>query len=316
MKFTVAIPAYKASFLKECIDSILAQTYTDFELVIVNDASPEDIDSIVRSYNDSRIRYYVNEKNCGAEHVVDNWNICLSYAKGEYFVLMGDDDVLERNYLETFYSYILKYPHNFIFHCKSKLINEKSEVIGYTQALPELESVYEFMYHRLFCKRKFFISDFVYKTSSLKEKSGFYKLPLAWASDDITAYIHSRDKGIIHINEPVFNYRINSFTITSTGNIPSKIYALELELAWIKEFLREKPKNSTCVIFYKNILRELPSYYLLKRTGILLTLFKADTGLFYGLKQLFKIRKTISLNFQDILLILGHNLIKIAKQKK
>lgn len=47
MKFTIAIPAYKRTFLKECIDSILAQTYKDFELIIINDASPEDLDSVV-----------------------------------------------------------------------------------------------------------------------------------------------------------------------------------------------------------------------------------------------------------------------------
>lgn len=56
MKFTIAIPAYKRTFLKECIDSILAQTYKDFELIIINDASPEDLDSVVECYKDSRIR--------------------------------------------------------------------------------------------------------------------------------------------------------------------------------------------------------------------------------------------------------------------
>lgn len=58
MKFSITIPAYKAKFLKECIDSILSQTYNDFELIIVNDASPEYLDSIINGYSDSRIRYY------------------------------------------------------------------------------------------------------------------------------------------------------------------------------------------------------------------------------------------------------------------
>ena len=97
--FTIGIPAYKSTFLKECIDSILAQDYSNFELIIVNDASPEDIDSIVSSYNDKRIRYYKNERNFGAEHVVDNWNKCLAYATGDYFVLMGDDDKMELDFL-------------------------------------------------------------------------------------------------------------------------------------------------------------------------------------------------------------------------
>src|SRR5690606_28530398 len=111
MKFSIGIPAFKARFLKECIDSILSQTFSDFELIIVNDASPENIDDIVKNYSDSRIRYYVNEKNFGAEQVVDNWNKCLSYALGDYFVLMGDDDLMMPNYLYEFSKLIDRYPN-------------------------------------------------------------------------------------------------------------------------------------------------------------------------------------------------------------
>lgn len=71
--FSIIIPVYKARFLKECIDSILAQTYHNFELILVNDGSPYDIDSIVGQYHDSRIKYYKREKGYGAVRLVDNW---------------------------------------------------------------------------------------------------------------------------------------------------------------------------------------------------------------------------------------------------
>ena len=64
--FSVLIPAFKAKYLRECIDSILNQSYSRLEVIIVNDASPEDLDSIVQGYNDERIKYYVNENNFGA----------------------------------------------------------------------------------------------------------------------------------------------------------------------------------------------------------------------------------------------------------
>ena len=48
IKYSFVLPAYKARFFRDALDSILAQTYKDFELVIVNDASPEDLDSIVK----------------------------------------------------------------------------------------------------------------------------------------------------------------------------------------------------------------------------------------------------------------------------
>ena len=69
MKFSITIPAYKQKFLAEAIDSCLTQTYKDFELIIVNDHSPENLDAVVSQYDNPRIRYYVNEKNCGAVEV-------------------------------------------------------------------------------------------------------------------------------------------------------------------------------------------------------------------------------------------------------
>ena len=60
---SIGIPAYKATYLKEAIDSVLNQTYTKFELIIVNDKSPENIEEIISTYNDKRIRYYKNEDN-------------------------------------------------------------------------------------------------------------------------------------------------------------------------------------------------------------------------------------------------------------
>ena len=70
VKYSFVLPAYKAKYLKEAIDSILGQTYTDFELIIVNDASPEDVDSIVAAYDDKRMQYYKNEKNLTYLHIV------------------------------------------------------------------------------------------------------------------------------------------------------------------------------------------------------------------------------------------------------
>ena len=67
---TIVIPAYKSTYLREAIDSALAQDYKNIELVIVNDKFPNDIDSIVQSYNDARIRYYVNERNLGKKSIV------------------------------------------------------------------------------------------------------------------------------------------------------------------------------------------------------------------------------------------------------
>lgn len=314
-KFSIGIPAYKSKYLKECIDSCLAQTYFNFELIIVNDASPEDIDQITLSYTDTRISYYKNEKNYGAEHVVNNWNKCLQYATGDFFVLLGDDDRMEVNYLEVINELILKYSNLDIYHCRTKIIDEFSQTIMYTSSWPEFESVYENIYHRMFHQRNQFISDFIYRTDSLKSQGGFYYLPLAWASDDVTAYIMCGEKGIAHTNVPIFNYRQSNLTITQSGDLGLKIKALNLEQKWFESFLKKAPTNSFDTYFYHYICNNLVQNFKTKKVDILNCAFKANTGLINGIKDLYRFRKSVDLDMVDILLLFSKNLSKIAYRR-
>ena len=89
IKYSFVLPAYKACYFKEALDSILNQTYSDFELIIVNDASPEDLDSIVSQYDDPRITYYKNETNIGGKNLVEQWNKSLAYANGNILHIDG-----------------------------------------------------------------------------------------------------------------------------------------------------------------------------------------------------------------------------------
>jgi glycosyltransferase involved in cell wall biosynthesis len=89
---SVCIPTYRgAAHIRSAIDSVLAQSWADFELVIIDDNSPDDTAAIVRTYDDPRIRFLQNPKNLGPE---GNWNRCLAEARGRYFKLMPQDDML------------------------------------------------------------------------------------------------------------------------------------------------------------------------------------------------------------------------------
>lgn len=89
---SVCIPAYRgAAHLGETIKSVLAQDLCDFELVIIDDNSPDETDQVVASYDDPRLRYFKNSKNLGPE---GNWNRCIEEARGCYFKLLPQDDQL------------------------------------------------------------------------------------------------------------------------------------------------------------------------------------------------------------------------------
>ena len=90
-RISVIMPAYNAEkYIREAIDSILAQTYTDFEFIIIDDASTDATASIVESYSDERIRFFRNEHNMG---VANTLNRGLDLAVGEYIARMDSDDI-------------------------------------------------------------------------------------------------------------------------------------------------------------------------------------------------------------------------------
>ena len=241
IKFSVTIPAYKDTFLKEAIESILGQTYQNYEIVIVNDASPYDLDSIVYKYNDSRIHYFKNKNNCGAKDVVDNWNICLSYASGDYLICMGDDDKLTPRCLQDFVELIKKYPNLDLYHARSEVIDDNSNLVCILEERPEWESVYSLMHN----PRNTHLGDWLFKTETLRNNGGFYKLPYGWQSDDITAFIAAADLGVANTKEVGFQYRGNGQSISHDMNsIEDKIEAVRHAIHWRIKFTRtNKPSN-------------------------------------------------------------------------
>jgi len=261
MKFSILIPAYKGRFLQECIESILRQTYSNFEIVIVNDNSPEDLASIVHFFADSRIRYYKNEIGFGAEHVVENWNKCLEYAQGDYVICMGDDDKLTPCCLEEYVNVVEKFPDVDIIYARTEIINEYSEIVRKDDVRLERESVYEMIWQR-WHGRSMFIGDYLYKTSVLRNLGGFFDLPFAWGSDAISAYRSAIKNGIVNTQKFGFQYRLNSQTISSNyKNTKGKTEALKEERKWFEDFFLIQPKNESDRKLWENLKRELPLHF-------------------------------------------------------
>lgn len=97
-KISVLMPVYNAEkYLKEAIDSILNQTFKDFEFIIINDASTDNSKKIIMSYDDKRIRYFNNKSNLGITRTL---NKGLKIAKGKYIARMDADDISLSNRLK------------------------------------------------------------------------------------------------------------------------------------------------------------------------------------------------------------------------
>lgn len=99
---SVCIPVYNAApYLRECLDSVLAQTFRHFELLIVDDGSTDDSVEIVRSYQDSRIRLIENRHN-----YIETLNLLLEEARGKYIARMDADDIMLPDRLQCQWEYM------------------------------------------------------------------------------------------------------------------------------------------------------------------------------------------------------------------
>ena len=103
-EISIVLPAYNCEkYLKKAIDSILQQTFTDFEFIVINDGSTDETERVILSYNDRRVIYVKNEKNIG---LIETLNKALSLAKGRYIARMDGDDISMPNRLQYQHDYL------------------------------------------------------------------------------------------------------------------------------------------------------------------------------------------------------------------
>lgn len=255
---SIAIPAYKSVFLRQAIDSVLAQTFADWELIIVNDASPDPISMIVNGYTDSRISYYANATNIGRENPAANWNRCLELAKGEFFCLLCDDDCYEPSFLDEMLAIANKYPDVSVFRSRAKIINEDGDVLDYYPSAPEWESCSDYIWHKESRVRRQSISEFLLRRTYICNLGGYFSLPKAWFADEISIYRFAQENGIVSVNRPLFRFRASRQNISCNNhfNTRQKVEACNTYFRWLGNFIASWDKEYVRIVNKKSINRK------------------------------------------------------------
>lgn len=260
MKFSFVLPAYKGTYLQQALQSILSQTYSDFELIVVDDCSPEDIRSIAASFSDERLSYHRNDENIGGKNLVAQWNKCLEYANGDYVVLATDDDLYEPHFLSYFVPLIEKYPSVDIFRARTLQVNSDNEITAIDRCYKEYLSSVEFYYHMLH-GMKGGIPQYIFKRETLIRKGGFVDFPKAWASDDATALMMS-ENGVATSQEHLVRFRWSSINISNDRRCGlEKFQARLLFSKWLQEHQTAVGEDERWKTFYQRTVTEyLPIY--------------------------------------------------------
>lgn len=123
---SILMPVYKtADYLKEALDSMLTQSFNDFELIVLNDCSPDNSEEILDTYSDSRIIRYRGEKNQGLANVL---NMGLNLARGKYIARMDSDDISMPTRLKTQVEYLESHPDVDLCSCGMQLFGARNDV--------------------------------------------------------------------------------------------------------------------------------------------------------------------------------------------
>lgn len=234
VSFSFVMPAYKKQFLYQAINSILRQRYSKFELIIVNDASPEDLGSVIREFNDKRIRYEVNEKNIGGHDLIANWNHCIKYALNDYIILATDDDEFNEKFLYDAAFLIEKYPEVDLIRSGVRKIDETGKILDIEFPLKEYMTSREFTLYYAKGTTISCISNYLFKKEALQRIGGFISFPRGHYSDDATALALSYNN-VACIPSNHFNFRVSSINLSNQKSIHitlDQIKATEQFLDW------------------------------------------------------------------------------------
>jgi glycosyltransferase involved in cell wall biosynthesis len=125
---SIILPAFNsASFLKDAIESVLQQTFTDFELIVINDGSTDNSEAIICSFTDPRIIYSNNEKNQG---LIFTLNKGIDMARGAYIARMDADDICLPNRLAIQKQWLDTHPETAVVASLVEFIDEHNQTTG------------------------------------------------------------------------------------------------------------------------------------------------------------------------------------------
>lgn len=222
---SVILPVHNGEgFVRRTIESILEQTYSDLELIIVDDASTDNSLEIINSYQDKRIR---------SVHLDKNQNVCFSstvayeMARGEYCALIGHDDIWDEQKLEKQIAYLKAHPECAVCFSRCVIVDEEERDIGErvlglknrfdTENMSSSEWIV-----KLFLNGNYFCAPGALIRKAVLERTGFYKLGLVQLQDYELWLRILADYEVHILDEPLLKYRkfLNSTTNLSAYSEP------------------------------------------------------------------------------------------------
>jgi glycosyltransferase involved in cell wall biosynthesis len=255
--FSVLVPVYNVEgFIVECLDSLAKQTFTDFEIVIVNDNSLDKSEELINEFLknnkefSSKVVYHKNNKNKGIAEVR---NISVDLAKGKYICFVDGDDFVTPNFLDSFYQYTKGETIDVAFTSSIYVYEDgqskvKKIVKGLEGVLTKKDNL-----HTYFETISQFFPDYLVTRAFRKELFKNIKFPIGCNYEDVLMLpmIMFNSESLYVFNTPTYYYRQQATSIThkySDRTIPlmseiNNLYPKWKELGLLKFYYLRYAKN-------------------------------------------------------------------------
>ena len=231
---TVGMPTYKRiNYLRAALDSALSQDYPSFEIIVHDDTQDDSIRSIVESCKSDKIRYQQNNPPVG---VVKKLNDFLNMAKGEWLVILCDDDVFEPGFLKAVGAMASEHPNAGLIRTKFKLIGKDGGRLGEDQTCDFELPPYKFasrifdIHNRLFTMN---VTGIAFRPGRLKDLGGFRQFYGGNHLDIFTWFLLGSSAPSYCDPRPLCSLRMHQGSLTNAQNNPKVKETLEANF-WVQ----------------------------------------------------------------------------------
>jgi GT2 family glycosyltransferase len=225
-KISVIMPNYNGeTYLEESINSILNQTFKDFEFIIIDDGSIDNSVRIIKKYlkKDNRIKLLINKKNLG---IIQSLNKGLKIAKGDYIARMDSDDISLPSRLEIEYQYLKKNKDIFLVGTSYQIINEEGKKLFDIQTFFPSELV----------RKKLLKKCIIAHPTVMFHNDGcwYYRDKAIYCEDyDLWLRLLQKGKKMVILKEILLKYRVRKNSICNSKSKQQKLFTKEI-LRWNK----------------------------------------------------------------------------------
>jgi glycosyltransferase involved in cell wall biosynthesis len=244
---TVLMPVFNAErFLRRAIESVLAQTFTDFELLIINDGSTDQSVSIIQSFQDERIRLVHNKQNSG---VITTLNTGIMLAKGKYIARMDADDICVADRLAKQVSYLEEHPGTAVLAAHIMQINAHEEDLGTWDQDVQNSTAAELF--RTMAKTNCIAHPTIVIRKQIAQQYLYHKKQKGSEDWDLWMRLLSDGYRIEKLTDYLLKYRIHAASVTSVHNQSTTLEKKlnKVRITFLKERLRKfRFKKFECLV--------------------------------------------------------------------